>query len=172
MEKREKILLGVMLIGLLIVGPYYLFSGGGKVPSVSELVNKESLDKAIKDVDAIAKKSVLSKVEILRLQKAEEPWAFNPFYDRNKDTEQAQDVVLHLPEGVTVSYTGYVSVNGQMYAIISGMEYQVGNHLEIAGAENFIITKILKDKIIIGKLDNNDKMTGELEIGINDDESF
>ncbi len=172
MEKREKVLLAVMLIGLLFVGPYYFLSGGKKVPTVADLVNKESLDKAIKEVDTISKRDVLSKVEITRLQRAEAPWPFNPFYDRNMDVEKDQDVILQIPDGVRIDYTGYVSVNGEMYAIVSSMEYQVGDHLEIAGAENFMITHIYKNKIIVGKLDNNDKMVGELEIGINDDESF
>lgn len=172
MEKREKILLGVMIIALLFIGPYYFFSGDGKVPTVADLVNKEALDKTIKEVDEISQKSVLSQLEILRLQEAESPWVFNPFYDRSKDVKAAQEVVLHLPAGVVISYTGYVSVGGAMYAIINGLEYQIGNHLEIAGAEDFIVTTIKKNKIIIGKTKSDGSMVGELEIGIYDDESF
>ncbi len=172
MEKREKILLVLMVAGVLFIGPYYFFSGGGKVPTVADLVNKEALDKTIKEVDAIAQKSVLTPLEILRLKKAEEPWAFNPFYDRTKDVKAETEVVLQLPPGVIITYTGYVSLGGEKYAIINGLEYQIGNHLEIAGAEDFIITKIQKNKVIIGKTKDDGSMIGELEIGIYEDESF
>lgn len=172
MEKREKILLGVMLLGLLLIGPYYFFSGSGKVLTVADLVNKENLDKTIKEVDEIVKKAKLSPLELLRLQKAESPWVHNPFYDRSKDIKADDEVVLHLPSGVKITYTGYVSLAGAMYAIVNGLEYQVGNNLEIDGAEEFLVTHIAKNKIIIGKRNQTGEMIGELEIGINDDESF
>jgi|GEM_PF-4185448 len=174
MEKREKIILVIVLIGLAYVAYTYL-GAGAKVLSVSELVNMPALDKVKKDVDEMINKDPLSEMEQYRLKVAETAWVKNPFYDRIMDLpkEEAKKPKLGLPDGVTIVYSGFLSINGKIYAIISvkgqkdkstssdnGMEYVEGDEIELAG---YFVKKITSKKVIIGQKDETGNITDQHE---------
>lgn len=160
MEKREKILL-VILVIVIGFGAYtYLFSGE-KVTSVSDLVNVDELNRIKTDVDKKLDENPLTKIERFRLEQAERPWNMDPFYDRTQDMAQEAEVDTQFPADVDLRYTGYIRIGDEIvYAIINSMEYKVGDEIEVEG---FYLFDITKDKVVVGKQDEEGNIVGQKE---------
>lgn len=166
MEKREKIILVVLVIAALYAGYTYLGSGG-KVKSVSELVNMDELNKVKKSVEETIQKDPLTDHELYRLTVSEKNWSRNVFYERAKDLprDTGKKPKPGLPEGAKLAYNGYVSINGKIYAILNGLEYLEGEELEIAG---FFVKKITPKKVVVGQKDDKGEITEQVEVQLED----
>ncbi len=171
MEKREKIIV-ILLSIVLAYGAYaFLFSGdGSKVDTVAKLVKPEDLEKIKKKVQETVSKDPLSELEQYRIAVAERSWTVNPFYDRSKDLpkEDKKKSTAGLPEGVTLTYSGFISDGHKIYAIINGMEYLEGDELDVAG---FYVKTITEKKIVVGQKDENGNILDQLEFFL-DEQAF
>lgn len=162
MEKREKIIL-LLLVVVLGYGAYaYLFTGE-KVASVKDLVNMDELNRIKSEVDKKINEHPLTDLERYRLKLAERAFIKDPFYDRTKDIakEDESTIDTRLPEDVTLLYTGYISINNQLFAIINDMEYQEGDELEVP---EFYVVEITRNKVVVGKMDESGEIVGQQEI--------
>jgi cell division protein FtsL len=163
MEKREKILLVILLIAAAYAAYTYLFAGS-EVKSVDDLVNKGELELIKKEVQAKLDENQLTDLERYRLEVAERPWRSDPFYDRTRDiVSEDEQMDTQLPESVELRYTGYIMLGPTVYAIINDYEYQVGDELEIS-EPGFFLFEITKRKIVIGKKDEVGEIVGQQEI--------
>ncbi len=163
MEKREKILLAILLIAAAYAAYTYLFAGK-EMKSVDDLVNRGELELIKNEVQAKLDENQLSDLERYRLEVAERPWRGDPFYDRTRDiVSEDEKIDTQLPESIELRYTGYIMLGPVVYAIINDFEYQVGDELEIA-EPGFFLFEISKRKIVIGKKDENGEIVGQQEI--------
>lgn len=164
MEKREKIILLLMLVALGYGAYLYLFSDE-EVTSVKDIVNMDELNRVKNEVDKKLNEHPLTDLERYRLKMAERAFIKDPFYDRTKDVVAEDEAAIdtQLPPDVVLRYTGYISIRGELYAIVNDMEYQEGEELDIA-VPGFYVFEISENKIVIGKKDENDEIVGQQEV--------
>jgi len=163
MEKREKIILLLMIVALGYGAYAYLFSGE-TVTSVKDLVNMDELNRVKNEVEKKLNEHPLTDLERYRLKLAERAFIKDPFYDRTQDiTEEETGIDTQLPADITLRYTGYIAIRGELYAIINDMEYQEGDELDIS-APGFFVVEITQSKVVVGKQDENGDIVGQQEI--------
>lgn len=166
MEKREKIILLLLVVALGYGAYAYLFSGEAPT-SLKDLVNVDELNRVKSDVDKKLEEHPLTNLERYRLQLAERAFIRDPFYDRTKDVVEEQTALdTQFPEDVELHYTGYIAIGDQLFGIINDMEYQEGDELEVAG---FYVFQITKNKVVIGQKDENGELVGQQEVFLEED---
>jgi hypothetical protein len=145
MSKREKILVGLMLLAV-IYGIYVWFlSSPQQAATVSD-------DNELKGLNAfiikVAEKTTtrLSKNQAYVLQKAEAKWKQDPLIQiEPKTSEEEED--SHQPVlTAKMMYSGFLRMGDKRLAIINGMEYETGDILEPGG---FIIRSISAGRVVI-----------------------
>jgi hypothetical protein len=67
------------------------------------------------------------------VRRAESGWPRDPFLEGRVYNRWFSKEVAAPAEKVPFVYTGYLEVNGRRMAIINGMEYKVGDPLEVEG---------------------------------------
>ena len=140
MSKREKIIVGLMVVAALYGGYTFLFSGsaGGKKKSygqpqvgVNDLV--AGLIKRIQGADTTA-----ADTEIL--EKSSAQWQKDPFLVVKKsrapeeETEKEPEIIARGDLTGSFNYSGYMEMGKNKLAIINGREYEEGDQLAIQGA--------------------------------------
>ncbi|MDD2604512.1 MAG: hypothetical protein RBR20_12560 [Desulfobacterales bacterium] len=136
MEKREKVLIALMVIALGY-GAFELFVRPGASPPDTPAVSV-SVDEAVKVSQTVSQS--LAEAELRAEEKhilatAATPWTSNPFYDwphaRPSDTlaeEPEPTPELDQIRAATV-YSGYLEMGRIRIAVINGLEYRVGETL-------------------------------------------
>ena len=145
MSKREKILVGLMLLAV-VYGLYVWF-----LPSPQQAVAKKG-DNAQKQLNAfiikVAEQTAtgLSKNTAYVLQKAEAMWERDPLIQiKPKAAEEEEDRQQPVLSS-KMTYTGFLRMGDKRLAIINGMEYEAGDRLEPSG---FIIRSISPRRVVI-----------------------
>ena len=165
MEKREKILLVLVLLALTYGAYAYLFTGG-EGPTIKDFVNLDEVNKAKAEVEKRVNANPLTEHERYRLELAERPWPRDPFYDRSTDKVDERDVATEMPPEIEeLRYTGYISIGKETFAIINEMEYREGDELEVAG---FFVVSISRTMVEIGRKDETGAMVGQKQIFLED----
>ena len=145
MAKREKIIVGLMIVALLYgVLDFFVSSSPKEGSRVPESKLSETQDLAAKLSENVQKES-LTSAEKLILERSGAEWTQDPFLGRPL-------VAAHSPakmgenEAVGFVYTGFVEAGNKRLAIINGMEYQVGEELE-SGA--FVVRSISQGSVML-----------------------
>jgi hypothetical protein len=145
MAKREKIIVGLMIVALLYgVLDFFVSSSPKEGSQVPEAKLAETRDLAAKIADNVQKES-LTSAEKLILERAAAEWTQDPFLGRPL---VAANMPAKAGEGGVVQfvYTGFVEAGSKRLAIINGMEYQVGEELE-SGA--FVVRSISQGSVVL-----------------------
>jgi hypothetical protein len=165
MSKREKIIVSIMLLALLVGGYFYFYSSEG--PAIfGQLENQaEALDQfVIATVNDLAAtdRTVLDNFII---DKAREKWTNNIFQKKTKKTVETTDEALIAENEATAEpvfaplplrYSGYLKIGIERLAIINGEGYAIGERIEPEGA---VLVDILPTKAIVHFGAENAKIT-------------
>ena len=156
MNKREKIIVGLMLL-TVAYGIYALFfEGKGRssttpAAAISATRQLENLNAFITKI-AEASEAGLSKEDKYIISRAESAWKQDPLTtaeltDRPEDeiNRQKQVVDTSGPQ-LNVSYTGFMQMGDKKFAVINGLEYTTGDELEQGG---FIVGSITPRQVVI-----------------------
>lgn len=154
MYKREKIIVSIMAVTVLLGGYLYFgpVSTGGR-HNVEKQLDGPALDFAQKVVQKLKEDTSLTK-ELFAIRSAERKWEKDPFLPTDtllSDTQQRK-----VPDGATVTegtqpamaYTGFIEVGAQRLAIINGIEYAQG---ETIGDRDQYVRRIYPHQVEIGK---------------------
>jgi hypothetical protein len=145
MSKREKILVGLMLLSV-VYGIYVWFLPS---PQPAATVNDDHQQKALSAfITNVAEKATtgLSKNIAYVLQKAEAKWERDPLIRiEPKTTEEEEDSQQPVVSS-KITYSGFLRMGDKRLAIINGMEYETGDRLEPSG---FIIRSISPSRVVI-----------------------
>jgi hypothetical protein len=157
MNKREKIILVVMLIALLggaatyFSGPSTSIQSSGAANGI-DLTNVKALSaQLIADV----KKEALTDNERYVLDQAAADWSEDPFVVRSLTP-------LHQTGGgsgmrpADFSYSGYLDAGNRRLAIINGLEYMVGDQLEFGG---LVVKNIDPEKVVLEDMGKRGQLT-------------
>jgi len=151
MAKREKVIVFIMVLAILY-GVYTFFIASSpkrsKPVSVSTGVEKGNVNKLVENVSKVLKDDGSAVVDAYIVARAEEEWGTDPFYMEN------------IPSGYTgevkLVYTGYMKIGNREIAIINGVDYQVGDELEMAG---YRVKSISPSMVIVVNKEGEEKIT-------------
>jgi hypothetical protein len=145
------IILGVMGVVILFAAYELFFAKGKKPVTVDTGKNITELNTFISEMTIAIGKDTPSPVDAYMIKRAEAGWARDPFYERKtyqdwavtKEPAQAAGAPTQKHQ---FNYTGYVALGNKQIAIINGIEYGVGDALDVEG---YILNGIHPSKVII-----------------------
>lgn len=159
MTKREKIIVGLMLLSV-VYGIYTVFfenrtKGPTKISSTKQLENLNAFITKVAD----ASKAGLSKEDSYIISRAEAAWKQDPLItaeltNRPRDELKKQQEVKEVVPLLNVSYTGFMQMGDKKFAIINGLEYASGDELEQGG---YIVRQITPSQVTIVRIGRNQK---------------
>jgi hypothetical protein len=146
LQKREIIILVIAGVFVLYGAYVYLVPGLGKKQAASsgEAVKGGNFIGTIADG---FNKDKLSGVDEHVIELSAKDWAKSPFLSR--DLYRTWAMRAGSPsgqEGAKIIYSGYVDSGKHKMAILNGMEYRVGESLEIEG---YILRQISPSRVVI-----------------------
>jgi hypothetical protein len=145
MSKREKILVGLMLLTIVYGIFIWFFSSPQQAATLKDENEQKSLNAF---VIKVAEKTTggLSQFQTYVLEKAEASWMRDPLIQIEPrpavEEKEIQEPVLTTK----MIYTGFLQMGDKRLAIINGMEYETGDRLEPGG---FILRSISPTRIVI-----------------------
>jgi hypothetical protein len=160
LNKRQIIILIIAALFVVYAAYEYLIAGSTSKKLTTESGNTE-IGTFVNGLKDVLVNDVGSGVDVYLITKAEANWQKNPFWDNNsyKEWILIQGAAASGTAGSKIIYSGYVDAGTTKIAIINGLEYRVGEQLEIEG---YVLRRISPSKILIGS-----KFTGsEVEIPI------
>ena len=174
MSKREKIIVGLMCITIVMYGFYLLNQSGETPPTEPEKeVSTADLQKFIADVAQKLKQGEPSPADHHLISAAGSPWTKDPFLMSTQALTAEPDRSPPEPERVVTEvdqrhvYSGYLELADKRLAIIDGLEYEEGETLGLAG--DYII-KIYPNRVILGKLDQGATQVLPLDENVTDEQ--
>ena len=145
MSKREKILVGLMLLAI----GYGIFIWFLSPPQPAAILKDDNEQKSLNAfIIKVAEKTTggLSKFQTKVLEKAEARWKRDPLIQIKPrpavEEEENQEPVLTTK----MIYTGFLQMGDKKLAIINGMEYETGDRLEPGG---FLLQSISPTRVVI-----------------------
>jgi hypothetical protein len=161
LNKRQIIIIIIALMAVLY-GAYAYLSGGPARKESKTISDPNEKNIFISSITSELMKSPLSIVDVYIISRAETDWQRNPFMERSsykewaaRDSAKGSDVSAVAK----IIYSGYVDSGKKKMAVINGLEYSVGEQLEIGG---YVLKKITERKVVI----RNRNTGSELEISI------
>lgn len=135
LEKRQMIILGVMVLAILY-GAYELLSSKKKAPPVDPARKTADLQSFVTDLSA---RTGADKTTALIFSRAEAEWLHDPFLDSKLSLAWARSKAAAASQSaagakkIEFVYSGYLSSGKKSMAVINGMEYKEGEPLDVAG---------------------------------------
>jgi hypothetical protein len=154
MSKREKIIVSVMVVTVLLGGYLYF----APEATVSRRGDETQLDTSTHDfvrkvIKQFKEDTTLAR-ELFAIRSAERKWEKDPFLKSDgqlSDTRQ-RDVSDGAPASddtqLKLIYSGYLEVGNQRLAIINGIEYASG---EVIDDQGYYVRRIQPNQVEIGK---------------------
>jgi len=163
LTRQQTIILSIMVV--VVLYGLYDFIIVPKTKSVSSDVGKKpaELEAFVADITAKMSKGFLSSNDAYTINSAETEWIRDPFYEKKsfRDWRRIKDPKAGKDAGSDpgFNYSGYLSIGNKKMAIINGVEYESGDHLEIEG---YVVEKIYPDRVVI----INIKSRSEFEVSL------
>lgn len=156
MSKREKIIVGTMLLAV-VYAIYILFLASPRNPAPSaQFKTEKGLDNLNAFITKVADntKRGLNKRQSYILKKAQEKWVQDPLVQlKNNKLAQQQNTTPGVLKG-KIMYSGFLQMGNRRLAIINGMEYENGDKLEPGG---YVVQRIYPNHVILITMDGNRK---------------
>jgi hypothetical protein len=159
LNKRQMIIIAVMIIFILYAAYEYLIATPARKNTQSS--KAVEVNAFVSEITADMVKNTLTSVDLVIIKRALSDWGRDPFLERTTYKEWAAKNAAAggLDSAAKIIYSGYVDTGRKKIAIINGLEYGVGDQLEMEG---YVLKSITPSKVKI-----NNKNTGsELEIQI------
>ena len=143
MAKRERILL-VLVIAIVLVGGYFFFFASPQVGVKQEdpEVRLARVRQTVESFTQNLKNADLTRAERYALERTSAEWGEDPFYAKRYVVREEQQRV----ERPKFAYSGFMAMGNRKMAIINGMEYSVGEELEIGG---YMLRDINPDRVVL-----------------------
>ena len=146
LKKREIIILVIAALFILYAGYEYLIAGPAskKVKTSTESVNINTSSTGItKDLG----KDKITDFDAYVIRRMEADWGKNPFWKKDLYKEWGnREGVAKSGVLAKIIYSGYVDSGKNKMAIINGLEYRVGEELELEG---YVLKQITPSSVLI-----------------------
>jgi hypothetical protein len=148
-KKREIIILAIAALFVLYAGYEYLIAG----PASKKVKTSASADSVKVDTftSGIAKdlgKDKIADFDAYVIGRMETNWVKNPFWKKDSYREWAnrEGNASGKDASAKIIYSGYVDSGENKMAVINGLEYRIGEQLEIEG---YVLKQITPSKVLI-----------------------
>ena len=149
MQKREKILIALMVIAVLY-GALELFvlSGGSRQPAddPSAAMDVQDVRDAAAQAENAVEQAALSDQQRRVLEVAAASWRPDLFYPVPEMERIPPDDAEGAAPGIGLEYSGYLAVGDREMAIINGVEYRVG---ETVAETGYVLRTITPDRVLV-----------------------
>ncbi len=156
MGNTERIIIGLLiaiLTGLLYWSWPVPWSPPPSVPAEKELVEAKALTARLAEE---VNKEALSDRDRHILERAAADWRRNPF-DAPRSAARRQTPATDPASPLSAyTYSGYMEVDKKRLAIISGMQYQVGDRLEYG---KYVVRSIEPTKVVVEDIGKREQVT-------------
>ena len=146
LKKREIIILVIAALFILYAGYEYLIAGPAskKVKTSTESVNiNTSISEMTKDLG----KDKITDFDAYVIRRMEADWGKNPFWKKDLYKEWGnREGVAKSGVLAKIIYSGYVDSGKNKMAIINGLEYRLGEELELEG---YVLKQITPSSVLI-----------------------
>jgi hypothetical protein len=147
LKTREKIIIAIAVLGVIYAGYVYL---------IEPAINKSKTKDQKQEISAQANSAKTDNYVIADVAqqeyivaRAEANWKKNPFIDRNSKSYKEWASIQRAAGGGAVAkmvYSGYIDAGIKKIAIIDGMEYRVGEQLEMEG---YTLKQVTPSQVLI-----------------------
>jgi len=146
LKKREIIILVIAALFILYAGYEYLIAGPAskKVKTSTESVNINTSTTGItKDLG----KDKITDFDAYVIRRMEADWGKNPFWKKDLYKEWVnREGVAKGGVLAKIIYSGYVDTGKNKMAVINGLEYRIGEQLELEG---YVLKQITPSSVLI-----------------------
>ena len=162
LNKRQIIILSIAAL-CVVYAAYELLIASPAGNKVKTNENKQEISTLVSSLTNDLMKDTQAGMDAYIIARAEADWQKNPFWDRSlyKEWAAIQGAAGGSGSAAKIIYSGYVDAGKIQIAIINGLEYRVGEQLEMEG---YVLKRVTPSKVLIVN-----KNTGsEVEIPIQD----
>lgn len=143
MKRRELIILALAAVGALYaVWSLFLAPAPGSGSAAVHL-DRAGLTKTASDVRDMVAKTQPTALEAFTLARATSPFPRDPFY---RTTTPGEIQATGSEPQAAFVYSGYLKLGDEVFAIINGIEYRIGEELEVA---DYFLASIERNKVTI-----------------------
>jgi hypothetical protein len=156
MERREKIIIAVMAIAVIIGGYDLLFkSSSVSKPVIKKKSATELTDFVTSVIGGIREKDTKSDY-IVRL--ASLAWTKDPFlqFDPAVESENNNRAGRGSKQNEGLNYSGYLKMGAKSLAVINGIEYEEGENL-VNG--EYLIEKVFPARVVLRSSSSSNSIT-------------
>lgn len=160
LNKRQIIILVIAALFVLYAVYEYLIAGPAS-KKVKTSADPAEINTFVSELTSNLIKDNLAAVDAYILGRAEADWQKNPFWERESYKAWAAREGAAGGSGASakIIYSGYVDSGNKKMAVINGLEYRIGEQLEMEG---YVLKSITPSKVLIVN-----KNTGsEVEVSI------
>jgi hypothetical protein len=161
LNKRQIIILIVMVI-VVIYGAYEFIIGSSTRKKGNEInSNSVEINAFVSGLTNELAKDSSAGTDTYIISRAEADWQKNPFLARSlyKEWSAREGTAGKNVAAVKIIYSGYVDSGKKKMAIINGIEYGVGEKLEIEG---YVLKRITNSNVVV----SNRNTGSEVEVPI------
>ncbi len=156
LTKQQIIILCITLLVVMYGGYELLIKKSRKVVN-PDAGRKQELSNFMASLGAGTGGSSSMSRQAHIVNRAEAVWKGDPFLRPGifKDWMKVKAAAKALPEKISFTYTGYVETGRKAMAIINGIEYGVGDTLDIGG---YAVKSISPERVVIEKKSDGSSM--------------
>lgn len=149
LNKRQIIILVVMGVVVLYGAYELIFAGSARKAGTEVKSNPVEINSFVSGLtNELAKDSSSARADAYIIARAEADWQKNPFLEKGlyKEWAAREGTSEKSAAAAKFIYSGYVDSGKKKIAVINGIEYSVGEKLEIKG---YALKKITNSKVVI-----------------------
>ena len=159
MNRRERIIVGLMAL-VCIYGAYEFLFSNGKTPATRRVQNQGVELKQF--VSEVTEKMGLSDASpgrgyVLAMMRQPDRWAKDPFGDALAETltiDAGTDEAQQTVRQTSFAYTGYIAMGDRRMAIVNGSEYFEGESLAQSGYQLY---RVMPGEIEVRSTDGDNR---------------
>jgi hypothetical protein len=140
MSRREKIIVSIAFLTVLYGAYDFFIASPAKksrritvVQSSTPATKTVDTSKLVKEITDVLQENDTMKAEAYAAVSAEKEWKNDPFYPSKTFHSENTKVSVGNMKEIRLVYSGYLEVGTKKIAVINGMDYQVGDELEMNG---------------------------------------
>jgi hypothetical protein len=147
LKKRQIIILSIAVLCVVYAAYEFLIA----TPASNEVKTNDNpleISTLVSGLTNDLMKDAQAGMDAYIIARAEADWQKNPFWDRSSYKEWAviQGAAGGSGSAAKIIYSGYVDAGIIKIAIINGLEYRVGEQLEMAG---YVLKRVTPSKVLI-----------------------
>jgi hypothetical protein len=150
LNRRQIIIMAVMALALLYGAYDLFFASASKKKAADQIETADDMQAFIQQITTDMAMGAGGEADDYAMGRAESGWLRDPFDDKKIYREwnllkQGAETAKGSPK-IMFNYTGYLDTGRRKMAIINGLEYRVGESLEIEG---YLLKSIQPDRVVI-----------------------